>query len=168
MAYTPQQKRAHIKELQQMLYALSFYDARIPRIVPDGIYGRETALAVRAFQQDNNLRPTGETNRATWDAIVQAYLENVAKQAKPLDIYPEGVQHITVGDEGLAVSIIQAMLNFLSLTFDNLEAIPVTGKYDTVTQQAVQAFQRHSGQRQTGHTDPATWNLLAATAQHTS
>ena len=168
MAYTPQQRKEHIRELQRMLYAISFYDEEIPRVVPDGIYGRETAMAVRAFQQKNNLRPTGETNRATWDAIVQVYLENIARQARIIDAYPQGVKHITAGDEGFVVYIIQAMLNLLTETFDNFGAVPLTGRYDKETIQAVKDFQRRSGQNQTGHTDPATWNLLVATTQHTS
>ncbi len=51
MAYTNEDRRNHIRELQRYLYSLSFYDETMPQVVPDGIYGRETALAVRAFQQ---------------------------------------------------------------------------------------------------------------------
>ena len=76
MAYTEQDRRNHIRELQQYLYSLSFLDETLPRVIPDGIYGRQTALAVRAFQQKNGLRPNGETNRATWDAIVNAYRQS--------------------------------------------------------------------------------------------
>ena len=53
MAYTEQDRRNHIRELQQYLYSLSFLDETLPRVIPDGIYGRQTALAVRAFQQKN-------------------------------------------------------------------------------------------------------------------
>ena len=48
MAYTEQDRRNHIRELQQYLYSLSFLDETLPRVIPDGIYGRQTALAVRA------------------------------------------------------------------------------------------------------------------------
>ncbi len=168
MAYTEEQKRDHIRELQQMLYALSYHDERIPQVIPDGIYGAETALAVRAFQQANGLRPTGETNRATWDAIVNAYLENVAQIARAIDAYPQSAEHLSLGDEGLAVYIIQAMLNLLSITYGNFSSIPITGKYDEETHNAVREFQRRSGQPETGNVNPATWNLLAATTQHTN
>lgn len=166
MPYTPQQRKAHIRELQQMLYALSFYDEGIPRVIPDGIYGRETAIAVRAFQQKNNLRPTGETNHATWEAIVKAYLENIARQAKPIDAFPHEAKQVMAGDEGFAVYLIQAMLNILSTQFENLGAVAMTGRYDPETVRAVQAFQKRSGQNQTGLADAATWNLLLATVQH--
>ena len=80
MAYTEQDRRNHIRELQQYLYSLSFLDETLPRVIPDGIYGRQTALAVRAFQQKNGLRPNGETNRATWDAIVNAYRQQIQRE----------------------------------------------------------------------------------------
>lgn len=166
MPYTPQQKRDHIRELQRMLHGLSYYDERIPRIIPDGIYGRETAQSVRAFQQLNNLRPTGETNRATWDAIAAAYLEIVARTAKPLDIFPHDKRFISAGDQGLPVLVLQSMLQHLSTLFDNFGSTAITGQYDAQTTQRVREFQSRSGQSQTGNTDPTTWNLLIATATH--
>ncbi|MBQ8514848.1 MAG: peptidoglycan-binding protein [Ruminococcus sp.] len=166
MPYTPQQKRDHIRELQRMLYGLSHYDERIPSVIPDEIYGRETAQAVRAFQQANNLHPTGETNRATWDAIAVAYLEIVARTAKPLDVFPHDKRTLSPGDQGLPVLVLQSMLQHLSTIFDNFRSIPITGQYDMETRRAVQEFQSRSGQSQTGSTDPATWNLLIATATH--
>ena len=51
MAYTDEQKLRHISELQRYLYSISHYNKKIPRILPDGIYGPETTQAVRTFQQ---------------------------------------------------------------------------------------------------------------------
>lgn len=42
----------------------------------DGYYGPITAAAVRRFQRNNNLAPTGVVNQATWDAIAQAQSGN--------------------------------------------------------------------------------------------
>ena len=61
MAYTEQQHQEHIFELQTYLHGLAhFYD--LPAVTPDGVYGENTASAVREFQQKNSLRPTGVTN----------------------------------------------------------------------------------------------------------
>lgn len=60
MAYTEQDRRNHIRELQQYLYSLSFLDETLPRVIPDGIYGRQTALAVRAFQQKTGCDRMGK------------------------------------------------------------------------------------------------------------
>lgn len=168
MPYTPQQRRQHIKELQKMLYGLSFFDERIPVVYPDGIYGRETAFAVRAFQHTNGLRPTGEANSATWEKIRDEYKEKVGKNANPLHAYPSNTINISVNDEGLAVYVIQAMLKLLNVSFSNLADVEVTGRYDHATEKAVMEFQKRSGQPQTGKTDIDTWNLLIATSTHGS
>ena len=39
----------------------------------DGIYGEDTANAVRAFQRINMLDPTGEVDKATWNRLVREY-----------------------------------------------------------------------------------------------
>lgn len=167
MAYTQRQRRAHIMELQKMLYGLSRFDDRLPEVIPDGIYGRETAFAVKAYQQTRGLRPTGEVNAATWEKLRDEYIEKIVSRAEPVYAYPQNTLNIGLNDEGLAVYIIQAMLRLLSVNFRNLGNIPVTGRYDAATENAVREFQRRSGQPQTGKTDKATWNLLSATARHT-
>ena len=72
MAYTDEQKRQHILELQAYLHGIS-HQSQLPHLIPDGVYGENTANAVRLFQQQNQLPPTGETDTATWNAIAQAY-----------------------------------------------------------------------------------------------
>lgn len=166
MAYTTQQRRQHIKDLQRMLYGISFFDERIPVVYPDGIYGRETAFAVRAFQHTNGLRPTGEANSATWEKLRDEYKDKIAKSANPLHAYPSNTINIGLNDEGLAVYIIQVLLKLLNVSFDNLSDVEVTGRYDAATEKAVRAFQRRSGQPQTGKTDIDTWNLLVATSHY--
>lgn len=166
MAYIPQQRQQHIKELQKMLYGLSFFDERIPVVYPDGIYGRETAFAVRAFQHTNGLRPTGEVNSATWEKIRDEYKEKIGKSASPLHAFPPNTINISINDEGLAVYIIQVMLKLLNVSFGNFADIEITGRYDPATERAVREFQRRSGQPQTGKTDMDTWNLLVATSHH--
>lgn len=166
MAYTPQQRKAHITELQKMLYGLSRYDDRLPEIRPNGIYGRETAFAVKAFQQTRGLRPVGEVNAATWEKLRDEYIERIGSRADPIDAYPPNTLNIGLNDEGLAVYIIQAMLRLLSVNFSNMEEIEVTGRYDKATEKGIREFQRLSGHPSTGKTDKATWNLLLATAKH--
>ncbi|MDD6268775.1 MAG: peptidoglycan-binding protein [Oscillospiraceae bacterium] len=166
MAYTQYQRREHIRELQKMLHGLSRFDRNLPAVIPDGIYGRETAFAVKAFQQRNGLRPTGEASSATWEKIRSEYSRKILQQPAAVSAYPENTLNIGLNDEGLAVFMIQAMLKLLSLSFYNLRDVQVTGRYDSATQQAVKEFQKLSGQPQTGKTDVATWNLLVAAAKH--
>ena len=54
MAYTDEQKRQHILELQAYLHGIS-HQSQLPHLIPDGVYGENTANAVRLFQQQNQL-----------------------------------------------------------------------------------------------------------------
>ena len=59
MAYTNIQKKQHIYEMQTYLHAISLMNDRIPTVIPDGIYGKETSLAVMAFQREYGLKVLG-------------------------------------------------------------------------------------------------------------
>lgn len=162
MAYTQQQRRDHIRELQRMLYELSFFEKRIPFVVPDGIYGRETALAVKAFQQIYGLRPSGEVNHATWEILAAEYLDKIVRQPVRLDLFPKDRSLISRGDRGVEVYAVQALLTAAAERFDGLTPPPVTGVYDEYTENAVGEFQAIGLRPVTGQTDRETWNLLAA------
>jgi outer membrane protein OmpA-like peptidoglycan-associated protein len=58
------------REVQYMLQDLRFYLGNI-----DEDHGPLTSAAVRAFQTDNGLTPTGAMDDATWEKLVAAYLE---------------------------------------------------------------------------------------------
>lgn len=162
MAYTQQQRREHIRELQRMLYELSFFENRIPFIIPDGIYGRETALAVKAFQQIYGLRPSGEVNHATWMMISSEHLDKIGKAPVRPDLFPKDRDSIAKGDRGAAVYAVQMFLNIIAERYDDLTAPPITGVYDEATEMAVSEFQSIGLRPVTGQTDRETWNLLAA------
>lgn len=166
MSYTPNQKRDHVKELQEMLGDLSYRDSRLPHIVPDGIYGRETAEAVKAYQQTRGLRPTGEVNHATWNAISAEHYGSFGSEPRRLRVFPKDREHITEGDSGLAVFIVQAMLSELAGIFGNVPAVKVTGYYDQPTMDAVRSFRLMSRNEDDDRVDHATWNSLAGIIEH--
>ena len=155
MAYTEQDRRNHIRELQQYLYSLSFLDETLPR-------------AVRAFQQKNGLRPNGETNRATWDAIVNAYRQQIQREATPLHLYTPERELLGAGETGLLVLVLQSILKTLGVRYTNIQNLQITGIYDAPTQKAVQNFQSLTARKPTGMVDRATWNLLVAAAECSS
>ena len=67
-----------IRSLQSMLRLLQRHAGKPTTVVPDGIFGPETARAVREFQQQNGLPVTGAADLATWNAVVDA-----AREAHP-------------------------------------------------------------------------------------
>ncbi len=128
-----------IRQIQKMLREISFFDNRIERIVPDGIYGGQTESSVRSFQRSNNLRETGVVDNDTWDKITEVYEDIVRKnrEAVGLELAEDTALPIRVGSEARSLYVIQAMLLALSEVFDNLGGVEVTGIYDYSTQSAV-------------------------------
>lgn len=63
--------RQNVRELQEFLRALYFENDEL-LINPDGLYGAETAAAVRHFQSENNLDVTGKMDYATWEHLRRA------------------------------------------------------------------------------------------------
>jgi N-acetyl-anhydromuramyl-L-alanine amidase AmpD len=50
--------------LQQKLRQLGYYEGRA-----DGMFGRDTEVALKRFQHDKGLKPTGATDRKTLDLL---------------------------------------------------------------------------------------------------
>ena len=162
MAYTISQEQSHIQELQKMLYGISLYNAAIPHVVPNGVYGSESEAAVRDFQQYYGLRVTGETNQATWDKIAAVYHQLINTPPQPLRAFPEKPGTVILaGEQGFPVLIIQAILFALSEKYANLMPCPMTGAFDEDTLRSLQLFQKLCVFPVTGCVDCTTWNMLS-------
>ena len=115
------------------------------RLSTDGVFGRATADAVRAFQTTVNLPVTGSVDRATWDAL--------GLTARPeLAVLRTGTRHP-------AVRTVQAALAKVLRT-----RITVDGIYGPSLARSVKVFQARAGLPQTGRVGPSTWAVLMATA----
>lgn len=152
-----------IRQIQMMLREISFFDERIERIIPDGIYGEQTANSVRSFQRNNNLYETGVVDNDTWDRIVEVYDKTIEdnKRNVLVQVIDEGAIPITVGDSSVSLYVIQAMILALSEYFDNIEAIKVTGIFDAPTQSEVEKLQIISGITPNAQIDRTFINALA-------
>lgn len=64
----------NVRTIQTQLNRIAEAYTAIPRIAVDGIYGPQTANAVRAFQRIFNLPETGVVDRATWYRISFIYV----------------------------------------------------------------------------------------------
>lgn len=162
MVYTTAQEKSHIQELQKMLYGISLYNAAIPHITPDGVFGNESEAAVRDFQQYYGLKVTGEANQVTWDKVAAVYLQLVNTPPQPLHAFPkEPGSVILAGEQGFPVLIIQAILFALSEKYANIIPCPMTGEFDADTLRSLQMFQKLCVMSVTGCVDCLTWNMLS-------
>lgn len=166
MIYSQDQQQQHIQEVQEYLYAISFYDSDIIRAIPDGIYGRETSLAVRSFQTKYNLPVTGEVDKQTWNKIVQIYREYIALPPYPIDVFPSPTFILSKEHKGSLIYILQAMLRDICLTYTNIPMVKITGIYDTSTMETVKAIQQIANLNQTGLTNRLTWNIIVMMYNH--
>lgn len=160
----PVTKEAHeqnIREIQTYLREIAGSTEGVRMVKPDGVYGENTAGAVSDFQRISGMPETGETDRATWDAIYNYYIdviENLSGQ-ECIFAFPSVKTVIDTGDTGTSVIILQAMLNTIAGYFLNLDPVAVSGVYDSPTKKAVTDLQKAAGADVTGITDIRTWNL---------
>lgn len=71
-----------VRQMQQQLNRIAQNYPAIPVITADGIYGEETAQAVRAFQKIFRLPQTGVVDYSTWYEISNIYV-GVTRIAEP-------------------------------------------------------------------------------------
>lgn len=152
-----------VRALQTMLRVIGEADGTIPIIIPDGIYGQTTMNAVSAFQRHYGLPPTGITDQATWERIVEVYEPalNRIGETQPIEIIFEPDQVFRRGDRSPYLYLLQAILTSMSNDYPSIEGPDVSGTLDGSTAQALAAFQLLAGLPPTGELDRITWKYLA-------
>jgi len=78
----PFQSGADIANLHRCLAALGYYPG-----APDGFYGPQTVEAVKSFQKEHRLPPTGVIDPATWTAISREMVRRVDTLPHPGEDY---------------------------------------------------------------------------------
>ena len=158
---------ANVKKMQDFLNRIRVNYPAIPQITnPNGVYGADTANAVRIFQRTFNLTEDGVIGRGTWYKIVQIFV-GVTKLA---ELVSEGqriglgenppTSTIREGSRGPDVIQLQFILNFLADFYNDIPPVIQDGVFGRATRNSVVAFQRKFGLTQDGIVGPATWKLL--------
>ncbi len=152
-----------VRSLQTMLRVIAENDELQPSVIPDGIYGPQTATAVSTFQRRNGLPITGTVDQNTWDQIVAVYEPALVQVGPvvPLEIILEPQQIIRRGESNPNLYLIQAILIVLSQAYGSITAPSVTGILDIPTANALSEFQTLALLPVTGELDRQTWRHLA-------
>lgn len=154
----------NIRNLQTMLRVISKASKEIPPVVPDGIYGNQTAASVRSFQKAAGLPQTGATDEPTWRNISTAYLALAPATAEPepLRILLAQDQVLGPGSDNTHIYLVQAMILALSDYYVNFPALTVTGLLDRDTEHAIKQLQKISNLPETGIVDRRVWKRLVS------
>ncbi len=152
-----------VRSLQTMLRVLAENDERLPTVIPDGIFGRQTQEAVTQFQRNNGIPVTGVADQFTWERIAEAYEPALVEQraAEPLQIILNPGKVIRQGESGYNIFIAQVILKALAEVHNSMAAPDLTGTLDAQTAESVISFQYMSDLPQTGEIDKITWKHLA-------
>jgi len=161
MTYQNTDRRAAVRHIQDMLRSLQIYQDGKVTVPIDGIYSSATADAVREFQKENGLPITGDVDKRTYDLLYEKSLEVEIATEDPLPIYLFQVgQTVQKGEESDFVMILQAILNVLTVAYDDFSPLPLNGVFNNSMEQTVRRFQMRNGIPASGSVNKATWNAI--------
>lgn len=135
----PHQRGADVVKLQRLLRRHA-----VPVHV-DGVYGLETAGAIRSFQRMHHLDPDGIAGPATYAALRQP--PSLVRSVREVRLQRPPV----AGDD---VTAIQSALRQAGYR------VAADGRYGPETVAALKRFQRHHGLAADGVIGPDTWRAL--------
>ena len=157
--------RPSVFELQRALLDISRVDPDIPRVNPDGIYGKSTSDAVRAFQEKFMGGGNGLTDFESWRMIIGSGKRARRQLSRGDGIFPFDVTlkdgKLVAGDRCITVGIIRLMLKSLSVTYPFLQDVGDGELFDGELTDAVIRLQRIHGLDPSGEVDLPTWNAIA-------
>ncbi len=155
----------NVAEVQSYLRTLLQEESDLPpAVIPDGIFGPETAGAVSRYQRNNGLDPTGEVDYQTWAGIIQKYgvRASCGGPAKTIVGFRNDELDLTPpGNSGLSVWFAQVMLLSIGRKFERFAGIVPDGINAGPTTEAFLYIQfRAKTLYHDGSLDKSTWNAV--------
>ena len=153
-----------VRSAQTFLREIANQFDEMPKVIPDGIYGAQTEASVRWFQNFRGLPVTGVIDKRTWDTLLEDYLILLSEREPPVcvNLLPKDFDVILPGEENLHLHPIQAMMKNMSLKFDTVSDLDITGVHDEASVNSVKSLQKILGKEESGAIDKAFWNDLVA------
>ena len=158
--------KENIKQIQNALRVIYKNGGDIPEIKADGIYGSETAEAVRTFQKNTEIEETGEVDYQTWKRIMNEARKGLGKISPPLPITPfvsDEQSKAAPGEHNWAVYFAQLMLNVISVRYTGYDDVEINGTNSGATTEAFRQIQLAGNITDgDGTLDKRTWNTIAS------
>ena len=118
--YKIYEKNEAIREVQTYLHFISDRNGDIPRVAIDGVYGEETVVAVKAFQESIGLFADGVVDHKTFESMYGDFNEIETERLRKKYIFSSGSFPIKYGDNGNDVLVINTMLDELKGTYSEI------------------------------------------------
>lgn len=153
-----------IKNLQEMLRTFANLTGKAEyNVAVDGNFDEATQRAVADFQREQGLTPTGIPDNETWEILRREVFaaQRESGEQSQLDPFSGSFRPIGDGEYSELVLLVQIILRELNIYHDFDVAIPLDGRLDSATTEALSQFQKHAGLDVTGEIDLPTWNRLA-------
>lgn len=152
-----------VSSLQYMLRQLSFTYKFLPELAVDGVFGERTLEAVMRFQKAAGLPVTGTVDRATWNAIRDAWLAQQSQTgySRATRIFPSEGITVHEGETKEYMIVPQTMFNILAGHFEGIIPCDADGCNGPATADNIRWLQRAAGLPATGCLDTATWDALS-------
>ena len=156
-----------IRTIQRELNRIRKNYPAIPAIAEtDGVFGADTAAAVRTFQRIFNLTQDGIVGKSTWYRIKSIYngvksLSEVTSEGLTIsEAQRQFPKVLRLGDTGIGVQTIRFYLAFLGFFLPELPPIRISDVFDDELRDAVLAFQSTYGLTVDGVVGRNTWNAI--------
>ncbi len=152
-----------VRVLQYHLAVIGAYYQSITPAAITGLYDTQTEQSVRSFQQTFGLAQTGVVDEATWNDIYAAYagiVKSVPLVPDDVVLYPGIILR-----EGITNDYVRVLQNYLTdihATYNDIPSVTATGYFGPLTREAVTAFQRRFGLRQSGIVGASTWDAIVS------
>ncbi len=149
-----------VKNCQHFLRLISYYYKEVPAVIPDGIFGAQTKLAVEGFQKRFGLKVTGEVNEETWNNIISIYRNIIGFTDSNNLIFPTYQKKYAPGENGECLYVIQSMMCSIAGRFTNLGSLDVTGTQDEKSVNVTKNIQKICNIPCSGIIDVRTFNNI--------
>ncbi len=149
-----------VREIQTYLLEMAYADDRIPKVTIDGHYGDTTRDAVKAFQRTEGMDETGIVDFETWVLLHSRHSTAQTARTETSAFPFTSDFDLHLGETGLAVIVLQALLAEFASIYPNVVRPAITGQFGLTTADAVRSVQRNYGLRADGTVSVGLWNRM--------
>lgn len=152
-----------VRSLQTFLRVISNYYKNAPIVIPDGIYGEQTKLAVTAFQNAFGLPETGEVDYQCWIKIVAVYDQVIilTKEPEKIQLISKKKLDIVPGTKGPHIIAVKGVLNAIGSQYSNLNPMVPSDTHEGESVEMVSYLQKIFAIEPTGTIDIYTWGQIS-------